>query len=76
MLQFVNLRCTACYSDVFVYRLMVATEAISITSHHYSAVLLTACATLCTRSPWLIYSSLQVCSLKHHLFCDEIYSRH
>jgi len=65
-LHFVNLRHTACYFDTFIYCNMTAMEAIFITSHHYSTILLSIYIILCIRPLWPICYSLQVYTLKHH----------
>lgn len=66
MLHFVNLRCTDCYFETFIYCNTFATEVLFITLHHYIAILLSAFIILCSRSLCLIYYSLQFYTLKHH----------
>ena len=44
---YIYLRCIACYFDIFIYCIMIASQAIFITLHHYSTILLSVFIILC-----------------------------
>lgn len=54
------------YFDILIYCNLITIEAIFITLHHYSTELLTIFIILFIRFLWLIYYSLQLCTLNQY----------